>query len=134
MHVDFQTDAKFDNPRAIQLRLSAFDLARLEAVGRKVRDIFCQHCKNADRVSSLCDDPYIQVLAESVTGKLGGKVGIAPRIFLKKLVEDVMDRVDLHDEFNPRQDYKLTIGENELQPVEREAMAATNVDDINLEL
>src|SRR5438552_1881305 len=38
LDVDFQTDARFDNPRAVQIRLSGFDLERLRLVGRKVRD------------------------------------------------------------------------------------------------
>ena len=29
LHVDFQTDAQFDNPRAVQLRLTTFDHERL---------------------------------------------------------------------------------------------------------
>ena len=28
----------------------------------------------------------------AVSGSLGGKVGVAPRLFLKKLVSDVLDR------------------------------------------
>ncbi len=73
-------------------------------------------------------------LAEAVTGKLGGKVGVAPRIFLKKLVADVLDRVDQFPDFDPRQHYALTIAENELKPVERQAMGATDVDEIELNL
>ena len=33
LHVDFQTDARFDNPRAVQIRLSPFDLNKLFLVG-----------------------------------------------------------------------------------------------------
>src|SRR4051812_7964103 len=40
LHVDFQTDPRFDNPRAVQLRLSPFDHGRLLEVGIKVRDLF----------------------------------------------------------------------------------------------
>ena len=35
LHVDFQTDARFDNPRAVQLRLPSFDQARLVEVGHQ---------------------------------------------------------------------------------------------------
>ena len=76
---------------------------------------------------------YIRDLAEAVTGRLGGKVGIAPRIFLKKLVADVLDRMDQFPDFHPRQHYALTIAETELTPVERQAMGATDVDEIELE-
>ena len=48
--------------------------------------------------------------------RLGGKVGIAPRVFLKKLVADVLDRIDQFEEFDPRKHYALTIAEGELTP------------------
>jgi hypothetical protein len=134
LHVDFQTDARFDNPRAVQIRLPAFDLQRLWQVGCKVRDIFQQHAQAPERIASRCGDGYVRELAGAVAGKLGGKVGVAPRIFLKKLVADVLDRVDQFDDFDPRQHYALTIAETELTPVERQAMGATDVDEIELEL
>ncbi len=134
LHVDFTTDAKYDNPRAIQIRLPAFDLNRLCLVGKRVRDIYLQHSKGGSRIANRCDDQYVQTLAEAVTGKLGGKTGVAPRIFLKKLVADVLDRVDLHESFDPRVDYQLTISDVELTTIERHAMAGTSVDEIELEL
>ncbi len=134
LHVDFQTEARFDNPRAVQMRLPAFDLDRLCLVGSKIRDIFVQHTASADRIARLCDDGYIRDLATAVAGKLGGKVGIAPRIFLKKLVADVLDRIDQYEAFNPRDHYALTIHEAELSRVERQAVGATDVDEIELEL
>jgi hypothetical protein len=134
LHVDFTTEAKYDNPRAIQLRLPAFDLDRLCLVGTRIRDIYLQHAKSSSRIAERCDDQYVRSLAEAVTGKLGGKVGVAPRIFLKKLVADILDRVDLHEGFNPRADYQLTIGDVELTTIERHAAAGTSVDEIELEL
>jgi hypothetical protein len=77
---------------------------------------------------------YIRDLAQAVAGKLGGKVGIAPRLFLKKLVADVLDRIDQFEEFNPRDHYALTVHEAELSRVERQAAGATDVDAIELEL
>jgi hypothetical protein len=134
LSVDFQTAARFDNPRAVQMRLPAFDLDRLGLVGRRVRDVFMQHTASADRIVERCDDAYIRELAEAVAGKLGGKVGIAPRIFLKKLVADVLDRIDQFEDFHPREHYHLTLHNTELSRVEREAMGAADVDDIELEL
>ena len=113
LHVDFQTDAKFDNPRAVQIRLPGFNLARLCQVGCKVRDIFRQHSQSAERIMQHCNDDYVRQLAEAV----GGKIGVAPRIFLKKLVADVLDRIDLHADFDPQRDYALTITDVELKPV-----------------
>ena len=45
---------------------------------------------------------------QAVDRRLGGKVGVAPRLFLKKLVGDVLDRVDQFPDFDPRRDYALT--------------------------
>ena len=134
LHVDFQTDARFDNPRAVQVRLPPFNLDRLCQVGVKVRDVFQQHAQAPDRIKTLCSDDYVRDLANAVAGKLGGKVGVAPRIFLKQLVADVLDRMDQFPEFDPRQHYALTIQETELTPIERQAMGATDVDQIELQL
>lgn len=133
LHVDFQTDARFDNPRAVQLRLATFDHDRLVEVGTKVRDLFAADCEAPHRIQSLANGDYIQSLAGAIAGKLGGKVGIAPRLFLKKLVADILDRIDQFDDFNPRQHYQLTVTSNEMTAVEREAQAQT-VDDIGLDL
>jgi len=133
LHVDFQTDARFDNPRAVQLRLSTFDHDRLVEVGTKVRDLFAADCQAPDRVRSYANDEYLESFASAMTGKLGGNVGIAPRLFLKKLVADILDRIDQFDDFDPRQHYKLTIASSEMTNVEREAQAQ-KVDDIELDL
>ena len=75
-------------------------------------------------------------LADAVTGSLGGKVGVAPRVFLKKLVADVLDRVDQFADFDPRRDYALTLAAGELSEVERNAavLPASRADDIDLDL
>ena len=132
--VDFATDARFDNPRAVQIRLRGFSQESLEEVGRKVRNLYADNSAMADRILRLADDDYIAELAKAVTGKLGGKVGIAPRIFLKKLVGEVLDRIDQFEDFNPRQHYALTISDTELTSVERATSAASSVDDIELDL
>ena len=88
----------------------------------------------------VVDDDYLRDLAAAVGGELGGRTGIAPRLFLKKLVSDVLDRVDLFEDFNPRRDYHLTVNADELTSAEREAHARTNrapagsVDEIELDL
>jgi hypothetical protein len=132
LHVDFSTDARFDNPRAVQVRLAAFDLDRLVEVGLRVRAIYQEHCPSAERIAGRCDNAYVRDLASAVAGKLGGRVGIAPRVFLKKLVGDVLDRIDQFPDFDPRQHYALTVSENELTAVERNAAAAQDPDDIEL--
>ncbi|MDP2795178.1 MAG: BREX system ATP-binding protein BrxD [Sulfurisoma sp.] len=132
LHVDFGTDRRFDNPRAVQIRLAPFDQGSLVAVGKRVRDIYAETQPNESRLRTLVNDAYIDTLARAVAGGLGGKVGVAPRLFLKKLVADVLDRVDLHESFDPRQHYKLTLAENEMTANERAAAGAVGVDDIEL--
>lgn len=134
LHVDFQTDQRFDNPRAVQVRLAAFDQTRLTQVGCRIRDLYRARSHAPDRIGSRCDDAYVRDLSAAVTGKLGGKVGVAPRIFLKKLVGDVLDRVDQHEEFDPRRHYALTVSDAELTPSERRASGAASVDEIELDL
>jgi hypothetical protein len=132
LHVDFKTEPRFDNPRAVQLRLAPFDHDRLVEVGIKVRDLFVTDCSSPAQVLRLADNAYVDTLARSVTGKLGGKVGVAPRLFLKKLVSDVLDRIDQFDDFDPRQHYQLTVNTGEMTRIEREAQAQT-VEDIELD-
>lgn len=132
--VDFRIEARFDNPRAAQIRLPGFDLERLQEVGRRVRELFVEHLAAADgaaeRLAARADDTVLAELAHGVVGELGGKVGVAPRVFLKKWV-DLLDRVEQHPDFEPRRHYTLHLADHELGAVER---AARGVDDIELEL
>ncbi|WP_406001062.1 BREX system ATP-binding protein BrxD [Streptomyces sp. NBC_00829] len=130
---DFSTDPRFDSPRAVQLRLTGFDLVRLGELGRSVRNLYAGAAKNPERIAAQVDDAYVAELATAMTGKLGGRAGIAPRLFLRKLVADVMDRVDEFDDFDPRQHYALTVNATELSEVERNA-AADSADEIELKL
>jgi hypothetical protein len=132
---DFSTDARFDNPRAVQLRLTGFTEASLVELGRRVRGLYAAGSAPAAaaRIEKLVDDAYLGELAGAVAGKLGGKVGVAPRLFLKKLVGDVLDRVDQFGDFDPRRDYPLTIHATELTDLERNA-AAGGADDVELDL
>jgi hypothetical protein len=129
---DFGTDARFDNPRAVQLRLPGFTLDSLGELGRTIRDLYAAGAEAPHRINALVDDAYIADLARAVAGSLGGKVGVAPRLFLKKLVGDVLDRVDQFPDFNPREHYRLTVSTHELTDVERNL--AAGADDIDLDL
>ncbi|MFD4258774.1 BREX system ATP-binding protein BrxD [Streptomyces sp. NPDC058534] len=132
---DFTTEARFDNPRAVQLRLPGFTEESLTELGGRVRDLHASGTegKAAERVRSVVDDSYVTDLARAVAGNLGGRVGIAPRLFLKKLVGDVLDRVEQYEDFDPRKHYALTVTETELTGTERNA-AAGSADDIELPL
>lgn len=130
---DFTTDTRFDNPRAVQIRLPGFSRELLKEVGSTVRNLYVDGANSGERIRKLVDDDYITSLATAVAGSLGGQVGVAPRVFLKKLVGDVLDRVDQFDDFDPRRDYKLTVSLGELNDVERNAASgAASVDDIKL--
>ena len=133
LHVDFKTEPRFDNPRAVQIRLAGFSHERLVEVGAKIRDLYAVDSLAAERVRRLADDAYVDSLARAVTGDLGGKVGVAPRIFLKKLVADILDRIDQFADFDPRRHYQLTIADDELSRVERATRAKTP-DDVELDL
>ncbi len=128
---DFSADPCFDNPRAVQIRLPGFTLDSLVELGVKVRDLYAGGSSAPERVTSLVDDSYLRGLARAVTGELGGKVGVAPRIFLKKLVASVLDLVDQFPDFDPRQHASVTIATAELTDVERNA---SHPDDVELDL
>ncbi len=134
LHVDFATNAEFDNPRAVQIRLKGFDLNSLVELGEQVRDIFANGSENKERLERLANREYITLLANAVAGNFGGKVGVAPRLFLKKLVGDVLDRIDQFPNFDPRRDYTLTMNAAELTDTERNLSPATNIEDVELEL
>lgn len=115
VHVNFTGDPRFDNLRAPQVRLQPFDESRLLTVGRRVRDLF--PAKNPERVVARVDDVFLGQLVEQVTTGFGGKVSLAPRLFLRELV-DVLDRVDLHADYDPRAHFKLEFHDADLSPEE----------------
>jgi hypothetical protein len=133
LQVDFATEPRFDNPRAVQVRLPAFNREQLGLVGRRVRDLFAHGALAADRVRLLVGDDYIDALADAITGQLGGQVGVAPRLYLKKLVADVLDRVDQFADFDPRKHYALTVARSEMTAAERATLPAKSIDDIEFE-
>jgi hypothetical protein len=62
-------------------------------------------------------------------------------VFLRKLVADVLDRVEEFEDFDPRQHYALTLVASELTEVERNAAGITTAgstarraDEIDLDL
>lgn len=136
LQVDFATDQRFDNPRAVQVRLPGFSRESLQELGRRVRDLYAAGAEDPAHLSRVVDDGYLATLADAVTGSLGGMVGVAPRVFLKKLVGEVLDRVDQFADFDPRQYYRLTLSATELTEVEQNAARspAARPDDVELDL
>jgi len=128
------SDPRFDNPRAPQIRLPAFDLARLVEVGVRVRDIFAEGSAAEERVRELADDAFLSDLAVAVAGKLGGQVGIVPRLYLRKLITEVLDLIELYPDFRPR-DHAVSVRVEEMTEAERSAAGAASPltpDDIQL--
>lgn len=111
-------DATFDNPRAVQIRLMPFDMDRLVEVGQKVRALY--PADDPEGMARRVPDPFLAALAKSIAGDLGGKVGLAPRIYLKALV-DVLDRVDLRPDFDVATHYRFDLGALGLNATERAA-------------
>ncbi|HET8643572.1 MAG TPA: BREX system ATP-binding protein BrxD [Pseudonocardiaceae bacterium] len=135
LSTDFSTDPRFDNPRAVQLRLPGFDRRSLLTLGTRVRDLYREDAAEPQRIGATVDDAYLTELADSITGALGGKVGVAPRIFLRKLVAEVLDRVDQFPDFDPRRDYPPTVSPAELTEIERNAASAPmSAGDVKLDL
>jgi hypothetical protein len=135
---DFGTDPRFDSPRAVQVRLTSFDLPKLARLGTIIRGVYASGIDNEAqiRISKLADDAYLRDLAAAVAGELGGQVGVAPRVFLRKLVADILDRIAEYDDFDPRLHYKLTLSPGELTATERNAAASRpeTADDVELGL
>ncbi|AUX42279.1 ATP-binding protein [Sorangium cellulosum] len=133
LYQDFSGDPRFDSARATQIRLLPFDVEKLVEVGGKVRALY--PTKHPQRIAERVGDAVVRELAAALTGKLGGRVGVAPRLFLRKMVSDLLDKVDEHEEYDPRRDFKLVVDAREMTSAEREAAGLeTTVDDIALDL
>ena len=119
--VNFSGDPKWDNPRAPQVRLLGFQHASLVELGLRVRDIYANGSLAADRIAALVPDDYLGALATAVAGQLGGRVGIAPRVFLRKLV-DLLDKVEQFPDFVPDGADRVQVAAGELNDDERAAL------------
>ncbi len=132
LQTEFAKDPRFDSARAVQIRLQPFSLERLVEVGQRVRDLYPSDAP--ERITAKVDDATLVSLARGVAGKLGGKVGMAPRLYLKRLV-GLLDQVDEHPAFDPRAHYELTLATNEMTDEERDAAGVVRtVADIDLDL
>lgn len=133
LHTDFSAPARFDNPHAVQIRLEGLDHDQLVELGTTVRDLFALEADHEERVRDRVDDDFVAELADAVAGEFGGDVKIAPRLFLKKLVADVLDRVDEFEDFDPTEHYQLTADPEEMTTEERNK-AYGDLDDVPLDL
>lgn len=133
LHVDFSGNPEFDSARAVQIRLPPFNVERLVEVGRRVRALY--PTDHSDRIVAKVNDEVIRDLANGITGKLGNTVGIAPRLFLRKLVGELLDKVDEHEAYDPSVHFKLVLEGREMTAEERSAAGIeTSVDDLELDV
>lgn len=123
VNAKFTDDPQFDNLKATQVRLSSFDAPRLLEVGRRVRDLYPTE---VERVATRVSDAFLTALVDNVTSGFRGKVTVAPRVFLRELI-DVIDRVEQHEAYDPAVHYKLTLDEQTLTAEEIAAKEGRDV-------
>lgn len=111
VQANFGGEARFDNLKATQVRLMPFTDERLLTVGTRIRDLY--PAKNPARIAERVSDAFLHGLVAQVTAGFGGKVALAPRMFLRELI-DVMDRVDIHEAYDPKDHYKLELDDAKL--------------------
>ena len=129
--IDFSGDPRWDNPRAPQVRLLGFRREGLLELGECIRDIYTAGSPAADRIKSLITDGYLGMLADTVAGRLGGRVGIAPRLYLRKLI-DILDKVEQFPDYIPEDASRVAVADAELNVDERAAVGG--VDGIKLDV
>jgi hypothetical protein len=125
VQANFSEDPRWDNPLAPQVRLLPFTEQRLLTVGSRVRDLY--PAKNPARVAGRVDDRFLHALVTQVTAGFGGKVALAPRLFLRELI-DVMDRVDLHEHYEPASHYRLELDDGKLTSEELAAKYGRSIE------
>lgn len=118
----FDADPSFDNLQAPQVRLLAFDETRLREVGKRVRDLY--PAKDRGRMQLRASDSFLTLLAQKLTSGFRGKVSVAPRMFLRELV-DILQRIDQRADYDPTVKYELELDESMLTD---EELAATRGD------
>jgi hypothetical protein len=124
LETHFSKDPANDNIRDPQIRLLPFEEQRLYEVGRTIRALY--PANDPERLIRVADDSVVGGIVERVLGSFRGKVGVAPRIFLKKLV-GILDRINDNPDFNPKsflaEEFNISV--TELSDEERTAAGAS---------
>lgn len=126
VQVSFSEDSRFDNLKAPQVRLMPFSSERLLSVATRIRDLY--PAKNPARINERVDHDFLEGLVSQVTAGFGGKVALAPRLFLRELI-DVLDRVDVHESYDPRAHYALKLDDSKLNVEELAAKHGRPIDE-----
>lgn len=126
VQVNFSDDPRWDNLRAPQVRLQPFSPERLLEVGIRIRDLY--PATNPERVNTRVGDGFLRALVDQVTQGFGGQVSLAPRFFLRELI-DILDRVDLHEGYDPLEHYHLEMEDGKLTPEELAAKHGRPLDE-----
>lgn len=86
------------NYRQAQIVIPEFDRNKLLTVGKRVQEIYEIAYGALD--SSRASDALLESLADRMTARFGGEVGIVPRQFLRQLV-DTFDRIQAYEDYEP---------------------------------
>lgn len=120
--IKFQEDRGFVSLRQPQLELKPFDADRLRQVARRLRAMYPATPEARPRLDREIDDDFIVEMVRQVTAGFRGDVGIVPRQFLREFVA-VMDRVDEHPDYHPRDAYEFVADAAPLSPEEAEKIS-----------
>ena len=119
--VQFRDDEP-DNLRQAQVRLKPFNAERLLQVAERIVELY--PADHPDRVRQKLSPQLLQAFVDRVTVGFGGRIEVAPRIFLRELVH-AMDLVDQHPSYEPGRDYRFEakqLQELQLHPEEERAL------------
>lgn len=124
-------DGPFPDLDAVQIRLPAFDQARLLSVGRAVRRLYSALAPEA---AARCDDRFIERLASEIGGAFGGRVSATPRRFLRELV-GVLSRCKQYPDFDPHTGFKFKLAaqDPDLADAERAAIEGRDAGEVERE-
>lgn len=119
--VQFREDEP-DNLRQAQVRLKPFNAERLLQVAERIVELY--PADQPERVRQKVTASLLQAFVDRVTVGFGGRIEVAPRIFLRELVH-ILDLVDQHADYEPGRDYRFEtrqLSELALHPEEERAL------------
>lgn len=101
--VQFRADQP-DNLRQPQMRLKPFQAERLMLVAQRIVELY--PADHPQRLQQRLPESLLQQFVDKVTSGFGGRIDLAPRIFLRELVH-ILDLIDQHPDYDPARDYRF---------------------------